>query len=171
MLVTEQERMRDQINAWTEKFGTDRSAMLPILQNLQATYGYCSDLGMQVVADVLGIHPVEVHGVVSFYEFLTTKPQGRFVIRLCRTITCDLAGKDAIAQQLRNDLGIDFGQTTEDGMFTLTWANCIGMCDQGPAMLVNETVYTHVQPEQIQDIIETCRQVLSPNRPMQHEEH
>ena len=171
MLLTEQERMRDQICAWAAEYGSDRSAMLPILQEVQKTYGCCNELAMQVVADVLNIHPVEVHGVVSFYEFLTTRPQGRFVIRLCRTITCDLAGKDALAQQLRNDLGIDFGETTPDGMFTLTWANCLGMCDQGPAMLVNEKVYTQVSPEQVDAIVADCRRVLSPNRPLQHQEH
>jgi len=169
MLVTEQERMKDQIVAWAQQYGSDRSAMLPILQELQKQYGHCSDYAMQAVADTLGLHPVEVHGVVSFYEFLTTEPQGRFVIRLCRTITCDLAGKDAIAQQLRNDLGVDFGRTTDDGMFTLCWANCLGMCDQGPAMLVNDKVYTQVKPEDVADILTECRQILSPNRPMPQE--
>ena len=93
---------------------------------------------MQVIADLLDIHPVEVHSVVSFYSFLDERPQGQFVIRLCRTITCDMAGKDHVARQLENDLGIEFGETTPDGKFSLEWANCLGMCDQGPAMLVNE---------------------------------
>ena len=87
---------------------------------------------MQVIADLLDIHPVEVHSVVSFYSFLDERPQGQFVIRLCRTITCDMAGKEHVARQLVNDLGIDFGETTPDGKFSLGWANCLGMCDQGP---------------------------------------
>lgn len=158
MLVTEREKMQERIVSLAEKYGRDRSALMPILQDLQRTYSMISDYAMQQVADVLGIHPVEVYGVVSFYSFLENKPLGRFVIRLCQTISCDLAGKDAVAQQLRNDLGIDFGQTTADGKFSLEWASCLGMCDQGPAMLINDQVFTKVTPNKVHDIIEGCRQ-------------
>ena len=115
---------------------------------------------MQVVADVLGIHPVEVYGVVSFYAFLRQEPQGPVRIRLCRTISCDMAGKDRVARQLENDLGIAFGETTPDGRFTLEWANCLGMCDQGPALLVNDKVFTRVTPEQVHEILEECRRTF-----------
>lgn len=160
MLITEQERLRKRIEAWVEQYGNDRSALIPVLQQIQANYGRISDLAMQQVADNLGIHPVEVHGVVSFYSFLHEKPQGRFVIRLCRTISCDMAHKDRVARQLENDLGVSFGESTSDGLFTLEWANCLGMCDQGPAMLINEKVYTRVTPEQVHDILQECRQTL-----------
>ena len=93
---------------------------------------------MQVLADLLDLHPVEVYGVVSFYTFLNSEKKGRYVVRLCQTISCDMAGKDAVAAALREALGIEFGETTEDGVFSLEWANCLGMCDQGPAMLVND---------------------------------
>lgn len=171
MLVTEQEKLNKELETLVEHNGSDRSALMPILQAIQKKYNYVSEYAMQKVADLLGIHPVEVHGVVSFYSFLTEHPQGTFVIRLCRTITCDLAGKDRVARQLENDLGIDFGETTEDGMFTLEWANCLGMCDQGPAMLVNDTVYTRVTPEQVHDIILECKGRLSPHAIQQKEEH
>ena len=68
------------------------------------------------------------------------------MIRLCRTISCDMAGKEQVARQLENDLGVCFGETTPDGKFTLEWANCLGMCDQGPAILVNEQIYTQRDP-------------------------
>ncbi len=86
---------------------------------------------MQTIADRLGIHPFEVYSVVTFYAFLNEKYHGRFVIRLCRTISADMVGKEAVARQLKTDLGIDFGQTTPDGRFTLEWANCIGMVRPG----------------------------------------
>src|SRR5208283_2376761 len=98
-------------------------------------YHRIDSYAMQVIAELLDIHPVEVHSVVSFYAFLGDKPQGRFVIRLCRTISCDMQGKDRVMRQLENDLGIQFGETTPDGSFTLEYANCMGMCDQGPALL------------------------------------
>jgi [NiFe] hydrogenase diaphorase moiety large subunit len=115
---------------------------------------------MQVIADLLDIHPVEVHSVVSFYSFLDEKPQGQYVIRLCRTITCDMAGKEHVARQLQNDLGISLGQTTPDGKFSLHWANCLGMCDQGPALLVNDRIFTRVTPEKVHGILEQCRQTF-----------
>ena len=171
MLVTEQEKLRDFIRELAEKYGKDRSALIPILQAVQKRYYYVSSYAMQEVADLLGIHPVEVHGVVTFYSFLTEKPQGRFVIRLCQTIACDMAGKDRVARQLENDLDISFGETTEDGVFTLEWTNCLGMCDQGPAMLVNDRVYSRVTPEQVHGILEECRSQLTPAAAQKHEEH
>ena len=113
---------------------------------------------MQVIADVLDIHPVEVYSVVSFYSFLDDKPKGRFVIRLCQTISCDMFGKSRVAKQLENELGIKFGETTPDGKFTLEYTNCLGMCDRGPAMLVNNQVFTQVSPEKAHEIVEKCRQ-------------
>ena len=160
MLVTEQERMRDDIRCWADRFGHERSSLIPILQEVQKKYFCVSDYAMQVIADLLRIHPVEVFSVISFYSFLDDKPKGKYIIRLCRTISCDLQGKERVARQLETDLGIHFGETTPDGKFSLEWANCLGMCDQGPAMLVNEQVYTHVTPEKVHEILETLRQVF-----------
>ncbi len=157
MLITEQERLRDNLVKMTDRFGRDRSALMPILQELKRTRYHISEYSMQVIADLLDIHPVEVSSVVSFYSFLEDKPQGQFVIRLCRTIACDMNGAGNVARQLENDLGIEFGETTPDGKFTLGWANCLGMCDQGPAMLVNEKIYTQVTPEKVHSILDECR--------------
>ncbi len=157
MLVTERERLREELGKLADRFGRTRSALMPILQEVQRRQHHISGYCMQVIADLLDIHPVEVHSVVSFYSFLDEQPQGQFVIRLCRTITCDMAGKSHLARQLENDLGIRFGQTTPDGKFSLDWANCLGMCDQGPALLVNEKIYTRVTPERIHGILEECR--------------
>ncbi|MCD6327461.1 NAD(P)H-dependent oxidoreductase subunit E [bacterium] len=171
MLTTQQDRLMGEINELVEVHGHDRSALIPILQDIQSRYHAISDFTMQVVADRLEIHPVEVFGVVTFYSFLNEKHHGHFVIRVCRTISCDMAGKDAVAQQLRSDLGIDFGETTSDGRFTLEWANCIGMCDQGPAMLVNDHVLTHVTPERVHDILAACEKTFGPHTPQSDEEH
>ncbi|NLT34418.1 MAG: NADH-quinone oxidoreductase subunit NuoE [Gaiellales bacterium] len=160
MLVTPHMAMREELEALADTFGRDRSALIPMLQAIQRKNGYVSDLAMQEAADILGIHPVEVHGVVSFYGFLGTEANGRFVIRMCQTVSCDMAGKDAVARQLENDLGIEFGETTKDGKFTLEWANCLGMCDQGPALLVNDKFYTKVTADQVADILDECRKAF-----------
>lgn len=161
MLITEHELLKDEIRAWVARYGSGRSALIPVLQEVQRKYSHISDFAMQQIADALQIHPVEVYGVMSFYAFLKTASQGRFVIRLCRTVSCDMAGKDRVARQLENDLGIRFGETTPDGKFTLEWANCLGMCDQGPALLVNDQVYTGVTPEKVHDILAECQRRFS----------
>ncbi|MBN1296012.1 NADH-quinone oxidoreductase subunit NuoE [bacterium] len=160
MLLTENERLRQNIMEWVDEVNYDRSGLIPILQKVQKKYHRVSSYAMQVIADALDIHPVEVYSVVSFYSFLDEKSKGRFIIRLCQTISCDMAGKSRVARQLENELGIQFGQTTADGKFTLEYTNCLGMCDRGPAMLVNDQVFTHVTPEKAHEIIEKCRQTF-----------
>lgn len=171
MLVTEQERLRQELVQLADRHGRSRSALLAILQEVQRQHFHISQYAMQVIADLLDIHPVEVYSVVSFYHFLGDKPQGQFVIRLCRTITCDMAGKEHVARQLENDLGVRFGETTPDGKFTLQWANCLGMCDQGPALLVNGEVFTRVTPERVHGILQKCRSTFGSHSKADAKEH
>ena len=161
MLVTKQERLEVRIRESIKEFGRDRSSLLPILQDIQKKYTYISKHAMQVVANELDIHPVEVYGVVTFYSFLSDKRQGKFIIRLCRTITCEMAGRDRVARQLENDLGIKFGETTADRKFSLYWSSCLGMCDQGPALLINDTIYTQVTPQKCHELLEECRKTFA----------
>ena len=160
MLMTERDRLASTITTMADKLGHNRTSLIPILLEVKRKYHRIDSYAMQVIGDLLGIHPVEVHSVVSFYAFLGDQPQGRFVIRLCRTISCDMQGKSRVQRQLENDLGIRMGETTADGSFTLEWANCMGMCDQGPALLVNDRLFTHVTPEKVHEILEECRSVF-----------
>lgn len=160
VLLTERDRLRQSLAELVDQYGARRSSLLPILQDIQRRHYHISEYAMQVVADLLGIHPVEVFAVVSFYSFLDFEPKGRFVIRVCRTMCCHMQGKDRVARQLETDLGIRFGETTADGRFTLEWANCIGMCDLGPALLVNDRVFTRVTPDDVHRIIGECRKVF-----------
>jgi [NiFe] hydrogenase diaphorase moiety large subunit len=160
MLMTERDRLAAEIRSLAQKMGQDRTSLIPILLEVKRKYHTIDSYAMQVIADLLDIHPVEVNSVVSFYAFLGDHRQGKFVIRLCRTISCDMQGKSRVKRQLENDLGITFGQTTADGKFTLEYANCMGMCDQGPALLVNDRVYTRVTPEMVHEILGECRRVF-----------
>jgi NADH:ubiquinone oxidoreductase subunit E len=101
--------------------------------------------------------PSEVYGVATFYSFLDTEPRGRYVIRVCRTISCDMAGKSAIIDALKNELKVGVGETTPDGLFTLLETNCMGWCHQGPAMLVNDDVYTELNPESVVAVVQKYR--------------
>ncbi|MBN1780177.1 NAD(P)H-dependent oxidoreductase subunit E [bacterium] len=158
MQVIEREKLLNRIDDLKQAHGTTRSALMPILQNLQDEYGLISGLMMQEVAHALNIHPVEVEGVASFYSFLHPNiKKGKYVIRLCQTISCDLMGKSRVARQFENELGIQFGETTKDGLFTLEYTNCLGMCDQGPAVMVNDRLFARVTPEKVPQIIANCR--------------
>jgi NADH:ubiquinone oxidoreductase subunit E len=159
MLVSEVNALTAEIEMLSEKHGTTREALLPILQDVQINHGHISDFAQQEIARILNIHPVEVYGVITFYSFLSTEAKGKFAVRLCQTISCDLANKDAIARVLEKELEIRFGQTSADKKFSLEYINCMGMCDQGPAMLINEKVYTKLTPHKISEIIKTYKGV------------
>jgi NADH:ubiquinone oxidoreductase subunit E len=154
-------RLTAEVVMLAEKYGRTRSGLLPILQALQNHYRFLPDAAMQETADLLGLHPVEVYAVATFYSFLDIERQGRFMIRLCRTLSCDMKGKDAVARQLELELGVPFGQTTPDGRFSLGWCNCLGMCDHAPALLVNDRVFTGVTRESVFNILQGCRRALS----------
>jgi [NiFe] hydrogenase diaphorase moiety large subunit len=157
MLVLEKNALTEEIEVLVMKYGQVRSSLIPILQDIQLQHGCVSDFAQQEIARLLDIHPVEVYGVVTFYSFLSTEPKGRFVFRLCQTISCDLAGKDAIARALVSELGIGFGETSKDKRFTLEYTNCIGMCDAGPALLVNDEVFNKLTPQKVVEIIKNCK--------------
>jgi [NiFe] hydrogenase diaphorase moiety large subunit len=153
MLVEEKNALSEEIEGYVKEFGKDRSALLPVLQAVQRRHSYISDFAQQEIARILDIHPVEVFSVVSFYSFLHSKPAGRNVVRLCRTISCDMAGKDQIENAIKRELGIEFGETTKDNKITLEYTNCVGMCDVGPAMIINERVHTKLNPEKAVNIL------------------
>ncbi len=157
MLVEEKNALTAEIEELVEKHGCNRTALLPVLQDIQRKYKYISEFAQQEVARVLDIHPVEVYSVITFYSFLDSNPKGRNIVRLCQTITCDLKGKEAIANAIERELGIEFGETTGDNKFTLEYVNCLGMCDQGPAMLVNDKVYANLTPEKAVQILNEIR--------------
>jgi NADH:ubiquinone oxidoreductase subunit E len=153
MLVYEKNALSEEIELLVEKYGVERSSLLQILQDIQRKHNHISDFAQQEIARLLSIHPVEVNSVISFYSFLHSEPQGRNTIKLCRTISCDMAGKQKIEDALTRELGISFGETTKDKKYTLEHTNCMGMCDQGPAMLINDKVFTRLDPEKAVNIL------------------
>lgn len=153
MLLLEKNAMTEEIEQLVSKYGQERSSLLSILQDIQRKHRHIPDFAQQEIARLLNIHPVEVYSVISFYSFLSTEPKGKYVVRLCQTISCDMQGKAAVAKAIERELGIKFGETTKDKKFTLEYANCVGMCDQGPAMIINERVYTKLTPEKAIQIL------------------
>jgi len=136
-----------------EKHGRKRESLMPILQDIVRKYNYLTDEAMVEVATELDISAAEVYGTASFYTFLDTETRGKYVIRVCKTITCSMKGKNDVISTLEDILKIKVGETTPDRMFTLLETNCIGWCHKAPAMLINDMPYTDLTPEAVLDVI------------------
>jgi NADH-quinone oxidoreductase subunit E len=136
-----------------DRHGRQRDALMPILQGVVEAENYISDIAMTEIARELDIATAEVYGTATFYSFLDTVPRGKYVIRICKTITCDMHGKKRIVQTIENLLKIKLGETTQDKKFSLLYTNCIGWCHQGPAMLINSTPYGDLDEEKVTEII------------------
>jgi NADH:ubiquinone oxidoreductase subunit E len=137
----------------SEKHGRERESLMPILQGIVEKHNYLTDEAMVEVARELDISAAEVYGTASFYTFLDTKVRGKYIIRVCKTITCSMKGKGEIIQTLEDMLKIKVGETTSDRQFTLIETNCIGWCHKAPAILINEMPYTELTPEKTVEII------------------
>jgi NADH-quinone oxidoreductase E subunit len=151
------ETLVNKVNKLVQKYGKKRDSLLPVLQELQDEYSYLSEEVINEVARAFNLSQTEVFSVASFYHFLNIKPKGKYVIRLCRTISCQLKGKDEVQRALEAELGIKMGETTPDRKYTLDYANCMGMCDKGPAMMVNNDIYSGLTPSKAVDIVRSYK--------------
>ena len=136
-----------------DKYGRNRTALMPILQGVVEVKNFISDSDMTEIAKELDLSAAQVYGTATFYSFLSTKPLGKYVIRVCKTITCDMHGKKQIVQTIEEMLKVKAGETTPNKKFSLLETNCLGWCHEGPAMLINEKPYTGLTPERVHDII------------------
>jgi NADH-quinone oxidoreductase subunit E len=137
----------------SEKHGHARESLMPILQAIVQKHNYLTDEAMVEVARELDISAAEVYGTASFYTFLDTQVKGKYVIRVCKTITCSMKGKSDIIHTIEEMLKIKVGETTSDNQFSLIETNCIGWCHKAPAILINELPYTELTPEKVSEII------------------
>ncbi len=124
-----------------------RSAVLPALYLAQRQQGYITANAMRHVAALLGITPADVEDVVSFYTMFYTKPGGRFVLQVCRTLSCALNGAERVTEALAATIGIEPGQTDASGTFTLIEVECLGACDRAPVVMVNDAWHECLKPE------------------------
>ncbi len=127
---------------------------MAVLQGVAQKERYLSEDAIIAVAKELNLSAADVYGTATFYTFLDTVPRGRNIVRVCKTITCYMKGKDGIILALENMLKIKVGETTHDRKFTLLTANCLGWCHKGPVMLVNDDVYPDLTPQKAIEVIE-----------------
>jgi NADH-quinone oxidoreductase subunit E len=142
----------------SDKHGRERDSLMPILQAIVQKHNYLTDEAMVEVARELDISAAEVYGTASFYTFLDTQVKGKYVIRVCKTITCSMKGKSDIIHTIEEILKIKVGETTADKQFSLIETNCIGWCHKAPAILINELPYTELTPEKVSEIIKDYMQ-------------
>ncbi len=126
---------------------------MEILTDVNRELGCIPEEAIIATASAVGVSNAEIYSVVSFYSFFSIKPRGRHIVRLCSTISCVMSGSAEVLEAVRDDLGIREGETTSDGRITLETTSCIGLCDQAPAMLVNDEPHTRLTPETARAII------------------
>jgi len=141
------------IKSLADRHGRDRSSLLPILQGVVEQEKYLSEYSMIEIARELDLPATEVYGTATFYSFLEHQKMGRYIIRICKTITCSMKGESQILLTIQDMLKIKLGETTPDGTFSLLQTNCLGFCHKAPAMLINNDVYTDLTPEKVREIL------------------
>lgn len=144
---------KELVKKLADKYGRTRESLIPILQGVVQEERYISSEAMTEIARELDMSAAKVYGTATFYSFLDTQPRGKYVIRVCRTISCAMKGKNLIIQELEDMLKIKVGETTSNRKFSLLETNCLGWCHKGPAMLINDEAYTELTPEKVREII------------------
>lgn len=127
----------------------DEGPLLPILHDVQAEWGMIPEAAQPVIAEALGMSRAEIHGVVSFYHDFRQEPAGRHVLRLCRAEACQSMGADALAEQVRAALGLDWHETTPDGRLTLEPVFCLGLCACGPSAQLDDRLVGRATTEKL----------------------
>jgi len=131
--------------------------LLVLLKEAQSKFGYLTGELLIEIAKSLDLSVSDVYGVTTFYSFLSTRPLGRNVIRVCKSLPCFLKNYQTIIESVAREIGIKPGETTPDGKFSLQFTNCIGACDKAPAMMINHYVYTDLTPSKMSQILKSYK--------------
>ena len=150
---TEQERQYAQITNIIDLYKNKKGSLIQILHLAQEIYGYLPQELQEFIAKNMGIPLSEVADVVSFYSFFSTVPRGKHTIRVCLGTACYVRGGKRIVEDLQQKLGVELGETTKDGLFTLEVARCIGACGLAPAMLIDDQVFRKVTINKLDKIL------------------
>ena len=131
-----------------------RSHLISVLHKVQARFGYLGQPQLDAVAQLLQVPTADVAGVASFYHFFRLQPRGKFIINVCLGTACYVKGADRVAQKVMDELGITWGETSKDGVFTLEGSRCLGTCGLAPVIMIGEEVHPTVTPDKIPAILE-----------------
>ena len=148
------DKARKKIDEIVARYPQKEAAILPLLHITQQEFGFISPDSEKRVADILGIKPIRVREVVSFYTMLNTGPVGKYHIQVCSNLTCSLMGAESLLEYLQEKLKIAPGETTEDKRFTLSTVECLGACEEAPCMMVNSDDYGDLNKKKIDEILD-----------------
>ena len=138
-----------------ENYPADRRYALAAMQDMQRRFNYIPEDGLEMLSERLGCPKAQLYAMATFYKALSLKPKGQHIIKICNGTACHLRGSVNRATELKRDLGIDPGETTADGMFSVEYVNCLGSCALSPVMVVDGTYYNKLRVEQIPGILES----------------
>jgi NADH:ubiquinone oxidoreductase subunit E len=130
------------------------SQLIAVLHRVQAENGYLSPEHLDAVSQLLQVPAAKVAGVASFYHFFRLQPRGKYMVNICLGTACYVKGADRVAQRLMSELGIAWGETTKDGVFTLEQSRCLGTCGLAPVLMIDNEIHGQVTPDQVPAIIE-----------------
>jgi NADH:ubiquinone oxidoreductase subunit E len=130
------------------------SQLIAVLHKVQSQFGYLSETHLDAVAQLMQVPAAKVAGVASFYHFFRLKPRGRYVINVCLGTACYVKGADRVAQKITEELGITWGETSKDGIFTLEAARCLGTCGLAPVVMIGDEIHGDVTPDQVPALLE-----------------
>jgi NADH-quinone oxidoreductase subunit E len=126
------------------------------IHNIQETYGYIPETEIDKIAREFKVPRAKVYGTIRFYSMFHTEPTGKYIIRVCDSLSCHLNSSTELVSTIKEFLGVNSGETTEDKLFTLEIVECLGHCGEGPVMMVNDHIYTHVSSNMALDILKKC---------------
>lgn len=148
---------RHDIEHAMEHYEDSRAASIDALKTVQQSRGWVSDGAIDAIAAVLGIPASDVDGVATFYNRIYRRPVGRHVISVCDSVGCYLTGYEDVKAELQKQLGIEYGRTTADGRFTLLPICCLGNCDKGPALMIDDDTHGPVAPADVAKLLEAYK--------------
>lgn len=149
------EAAAEEAQAILERFPLRRSASIPLLHLAWKTYGWVSAEAIEEVSRLVGLSPAQVQGIAGFYSMFPLRSRGRYHIEVCDNISCYLNGAQEVTDHLRRKLGVDWGETTPDGRFTLDHVECIGNCCRAPCMQINGKEYGNLTPQKVDEILDS----------------
>ena len=145
--------VKELVKRLSQEHGNTREHLIPVLQGIVDDQNHLSTEAMREVAEMMDISAAEVFGTASFFSFLDIKDEGKYKIRICKSITCDMKGKHELVKVMEDMLKVKLGETTQGKRFSLLETNCIGLCDKGPAMLINDEYFTELTPAKVRAIL------------------
>jgi len=157
IIIKMKKEVREKIIEICNRFNNDPGELINVLHATQDYLGYLPAEAQELIAECLHIPTAKVYGVVSFYAFFSMTPKGKYPISVCLGTACYVRGAEKILDAFKKELNLEVGQTTPDGLFSLTCLRCVGACGLAPVAMVGDKVYGRLTPDQIKGIVKEYR--------------